>query len=148
MNYRDYRLYELTYQNFEELCSKICIRVLGEGFVNFAQGKDGGRDGKFEGRTNALPSENDPYEGKFIIQVKHTITPHRSCSDSEFKTIIKKEIPKIQKLNTNGELNHYFLLTNRKLTGEGEAKIQKCLKKMFLKYHLSLFGAKSVYILF
>ena len=41
MNYRDYRLYELTYQNFEELCSKICIKVLGEGFVNFAQGKDG-----------------------------------------------------------------------------------------------------------
>ena len=128
MTNRDYRLHELTHQKFEELCSKICIRVLGEGFINFAQGRDGGRDGRFEGKANALPSESKPYEGKFIIQAKHTTHPCVSCSDTQFKSVITKEIPKIQRLNKNNELDYYLLLTNRKLTGEQESKIQQQLK--------------------
>ena len=125
MTNRDYRLYELEHQKFEELCSKICIRVLGEGFVNFAQGKDGGKDGRFEGKANALSSKNKPYERKFIIQAKHTTNSCGLCSDNQFKKIIKKEIPKVQKLNTN----YYFLLTNRKLTGHQDTQIQQQLKE-------------------
>ena len=148
MNHRDYRLYELTHQKFETLCSKICIRVLGEGFINFAQGKDEGKDGKFEGKANALPSENEPYRGKFIIQAKHTTNPCRSCSDTQFKGIITKEVPKIENLNKNGELDYYFLLTNRKLTGKQEAKIQEQFKTSVPQISAVIIWARSVYILF
>ena len=124
---RDYRIYELNDTQFEELCSKICIQVLGEGFVNFAKGRDGGKDGKFEGVANSLPSISEPYRGKFVVQAKHTQNSNSSCSDSQFITIVKKEIPRIAKLKTNGELDHYFILTNRKLTGEQEPKICKII---------------------
>ena len=98
------------------MCSQVCIKVLGEGFVNFASGKDEGKDGKFEGKANSFPSQNKPYEGKFIIQAKHTTNPIASCSDSQFNKLLNEEIPKIKNLNEKGELEHYFILTNRKIT--------------------------------
>lgn len=124
MGIRNYRLYELDDEKFEELCSKICIKILGEGFVNFTKGRDGGKDGKFTGRANLLPSESKPYEGKFIVQAKHTTNGVSSCSDSSFDTVLSKEVPRIQKLKDNNELEHYFILTNRKLTGEREPKVR------------------------
>ena len=123
MGIRDYRLYELDDEIFEELCSRLCLRILGEGFVNFAKGKDGGKDGKFSGKANSLPSTSGPYEGKFIVQAKHTTNGSASCSDSAFDTIIKKEKKRIGQLKNNNELEHYFLLTNRKLTGLKEPQI-------------------------
>ena len=125
---RAYRLEELTPQEFEELCVDVCTRILGEGFVNFAQGKDGGKDGVFEGKANAFPSEKSPYEGKFIVQAKHTTNPCASCSNSEFDKIVDGEMPKIKKLCDKGELEHYFILTNRKLTGIRHPTIAEKIK--------------------
>lgn len=125
MAFRNYRLYELDDEQFEELCSKICIKILGQGFVNFTKGRDGGKDGKFNGKANSLPSEAAPHEGKFIVQAKHTTNGASSCSDSSFYTVLKNEIPRIKELKESGELEHYFILTNRKLSGEQEPKILK-----------------------
>ena len=129
MGSRNYRLEDLSDVQFEELCSKICIQILGEGFVNFAKGKDGGRDGKFQGKANEFPSKERPYEGKFIVQAKHTTSPIALCSDSKFNKILEEEIPNIEKLNANGELEHYFILTNRKLTGNQEPIIESKIKE-------------------
>ena len=111
------------------MCSRICIKILGEGFIHFSAGRDRGRDGKFEGRANSFPSTSKPFEGKIIIQAKHTTNPIASCSiSSGFKNILKKEIPKIKSLHEKGEIDHYFIITNRKLTGGQEASIQKEIK--------------------
>lgn len=129
MSFRDYRLYELNDSEFEELCSRIAIELLGSGFINFSIGPDGGKDGVFEGTARNFPNDTSPYSGKFIIQAKHTVLKDASCSESAFlKTILNKEIKKIIKLVDDGQCEHYILLTNRKLTGNCESKIKTKIK--------------------
>ena len=88
-----YPLHNLNDKDFEDLSALICKKILGTGTVVFSTGKDGGRDAKFTGKANNFPSEEPPWDGKFIIQAKHTTNPIASCSDSEFQTILKKELP-------------------------------------------------------
>jgi hypothetical protein len=59
----------------------ICQEILGCGLIEFSKGKDGGRDGKFIGTANQFPSEKDTWNGKFIIQAKHTENAIATCSD-------------------------------------------------------------------
>jgi hypothetical protein len=123
--------YPLHYQNeddFENLVTLICKKILGEGVIPFAKGRDGGKDGRFNGKTNSFPSEKAPWDGKIIIQAKHTEKIQASCSDSDFNTIVGKEIDKIKILKSKGEIDYYLLFTNRKLTGGADSKIVKCIK--------------------
>ncbi|MCP4703323.1 MAG: hypothetical protein GY865_01835 [candidate division Zixibacteria bacterium] len=112
-------------EDFEELVNLICRKILGTGTVVYSKGTDGGRDGKFEGKANNLPSDVKQLEGKFIIQSKHTTKINASCSDSEFDTKITKEIKKVRELKKQGEIDYYLLFTNRKLTGNKDAEIKK-----------------------
>ncbi len=111
---------------FEKIINAICREILGIAVISFAPGKDGGKDGKFEGLAQKFPSKAEQWSGKFIIQAKHTENPIASCSDNDFKSIIKKEIHKIKKLKENNEIDCYILFTNRKYTGiEGEKLLKK-----------------------
>ena len=123
----DYRLENLDDSVFENLVNTICQNILGFGTISFSSGKDGGRDGKFQGTAQNYPSSIEPWKGRFIIQAKHTINPVASCSDKEFETIVEKEIPKIKKLRDNGEIDNYMLFTNRKYSA---IKGEKLLKKI------------------
>lgn len=123
--------YPLHYQNeddFENLVTLICKKILGEGVIPFAKGRDGGKDGRFTGTANCFPSENGPWKGKIIIQAKHTEKIQASCSDSDFSTIVEGEIEKIKRLKSKGEIDYYLLFTNRKLTGGADSKIVKRIK--------------------
>jgi len=118
-----YPLENLTDSEFEDLVALICERILGMGTIVFSVGKDGGKDAKFVGKANQFPSKTNPWDGKIIIQAKHTQRSNASCSDSDFKSIIKNEIiPKIKKLKDNNEIDYYLLFTNRKLSGIQDAK--------------------------
>ena len=144
---RDYKLYELSHELFENLCSRICKIILGEGFINFSEGKDGGRDGKFEGRAMVFPSKTKPYQGKFIIQAKHTTNAVGTCSDGKFSKVLREEIPKIKRLQDNKELEHYFLLTNRKLAGNQESIIQKKIRdEVPLVNSVSIWGKETIHL--
>lgn len=115
-----FRLYELDDKEFEKLVADICIDVLGPGFVNFAEGRDGGRDGTFRGTAAKVVSATDLLNGHTIAQAKHTTNPVASCSDNAFyEKILDHEIERLNKIS----LDHYFILTNRKLTGGFEQKI-------------------------
>lgn len=130
----DYRLELLDDSQFENLVNKICQEILGIGVVSFATGKDGGRDGKFNGTASKYPSDKDVWKGKFIIQSKHTSNPIASCSDPDFKTTIISEIEKIKKMMTTGEVDCYLLFTNRKYSGvSGEALLNKIKKETGLE---------------
>lgn len=124
-----YPLHNLDDKEFETLVVLICKEILGIGIIVYSDGKDGGRDGKFNGTANRFPSEADPWNGKFIIQAKHTSTPEASCSDSSFNTILKKELPRLRKLKEDGKVDYYLLFTNRKLSGVQDPKIEDFIDK-------------------
>jgi hypothetical protein len=125
---RIYPLHYLGEQEFEDLSILICNKILGVGTIPFAQGKDGGKDGRFMGKANCFPSESQPWNGKIIIQAKHTNKENASCSDSAFKTRLKNEvIPAIQKLKQRNEIDYYLLFTNCKLTGIEDSKIENLI---------------------
>jgi hypothetical protein len=119
-----YPLFNLTDDEFENLVSLICTEILGTGVISFSSGKDGGRDAKFTGKANNYPSSANPWDGKFVIQAKHTTSPTASCSDSKFKTILKDECDSIQNLKNDGKVDYYLLFTNRKLSGVQDPKIE------------------------
>lgn len=130
---RDYRLHELNDVEFEQLCLKICAKWLGQGVTGFSRGKDGGRDGKFTGRANSYPSVTQPYEGRFTLQAKHTATPSKSCSDTEFHRILADEHDQIRRLIREGLLDHYIVFTNRKYSGLADEKLIAKLMGLGLK---------------
>ena len=120
-----YPLENLTDTEFENLVALICSEILGIGTVIFTDGKDGGRDAKFYGKVNDFPSKSNPWDGKIVIQAKHTDKINASCSDSPFQTILKNSvIPAINKLKTDNKIEYYLLFTNRKLSGIQDAKIE------------------------
>lgn len=144
----DYRLENLPEDDFEKLINSCCQDFLGMGVVSFTKGKDGGRDGRFEGVANKYPSKNKPWQGKFIIQVKHTTDYQASCSDNTFfinkSSIINKEIPKIQKLKAANEIDNYLLFTNRKETDSREKAIQHIKKETDIQ-NVAIIGKNTLH---
>lgn len=124
-----YPLNNMNCDDFESMVVMICNHILGPATIPFAKGKDGGKDGKFFGKANCVPSEAKPWDGKIIIQAKHTEKVNASCSDSDFNRRLKNEIiPAIQKLKAENNIDYYLLFTNCKLTGIKDAKIEKRIK--------------------
>ena len=121
----DYHLHELSGDDFENVVIQLCRIVLGTGIVNFSEGPDGGRDGRFHGTANRFPSERKPWAGKFIVQAKRTASPIAKCADAEFNGVLKKEYPRIKALQTDGEIDVYLLFTNRRLSGRTAPKLKK-----------------------
>ncbi|WP_209405228.1 ABC-three component system protein [Pseudozobellia sp. WGM2] len=125
-----YPLENLTDKEFEDLVALICKEILGTGTVVFSTGTDGGRDGKFDGVANCFPSKSSPWNGKIVIQAKHTQKINSSCSDSGFQTILKNSVlPSIEKLKKDNKVDFYLLFTNRKLSGIQDAKIEDIFDK-------------------
>ncbi|GAA0741657.1 restriction endonuclease [Ideonella azotifigens] len=126
---------DLSDDQFEQLVVLICQRLLGMGVQSFAKGVDGGRDAKFIGVAELIPSKAAPWNGTIIVQAKHTNGYNRSCSESDFfstksgDTVIGKEIPRIKKLQRANQLDHYILFANRSLTGNAESDIRAHIAK-------------------
>ncbi|WP_158856307.1 ABC-three component system protein [Lunatibacter salilacus] len=122
---RKYPLHYINEDDFENLATLICRKILGEAVIPFAKGPDGGRDGRFHGKANFFPSLSDPWNGKIVIEAKHSSKESSSCSDKEFQKLLKDDIlPKIERLKSVGKINYYLLITNRKLTGKQDEKIE------------------------
>ncbi len=117
-----YRYEDLNDTLFEKLVIAICQFILGMSTKGFTTGKDQGRDAKFTGKANEIPSASKPWDGKVIVQAKHTNGFNKSFSESDFfgvnsKTAtINKEIERVKKLIGTKKLDYYMLFANRKLT--------------------------------
>lgn len=113
---------------FESLVIHLCYELLGFGTETFSDGKDGGRDSRFEGKANSYPSIVEPWTGVTIIQAKHTSAYNKKFSDGEFfgtaSSEIDGEIPKIIKLIESDLLKNYFLFSNRKLPANAASNIR------------------------
>ncbi|SEN69393.1 hypothetical protein SAMN05444671_2115 [Flavobacterium sp. CF108] len=141
----DYRLELLEDdKKFESLVNTICQKILGIAVIEFSEGKDGGRDGKFTGTAQNFPSNIDSWKGKFIIQAKFTTNSQASCSDREFEKLIDLEIPKIKKLKENGEVDNYLIFTNRKFSGITGSKLLNKIKKETGLVNVEIIGKETI----
>jgi len=125
-----YAYEDLSPQQFEDLVVAVLQFLLGAGVQGFATGPDGGRDAKFHGTAELMPSKAAPWVGMTIGQAKHTNGFNKTFTDSDFysetsnATVLGKELPRIKKLREAKQLDHYMLFANRRLTGNGETKIR------------------------
>jgi hypothetical protein len=130
-----YAYEDLGDQQFETLIVLVCQKLLGISVQGFATGPDGGRDGKFHGTAELLPSKAAPWVGKVIVQAKHTNGFNRHFAESDFysptatNTVLAKELTRIKKLRDAKELDHYMLFANRRLTGNAESDIRAYISK-------------------
>jgi hypothetical protein len=115
---------------FETLIVFLCHKLLGISAQGFSKGKDGGRDAKFVGIAELHPSKAAPWVGITIIQAKHTNGYNRSFSEPDFynpkpgtKSILGDEIPRVIKLRTDKQLDHYMVFANRRLAGNAQSAI-------------------------
>jgi len=139
-----YPIEELSDDEFEKLVNIICQRILGSGLVSFTKGKDGGKDGRFEGIAQKYPSDKSPWSGRFIIQSKHTNNPIASFSDPDFVNIINKEIQRIKIIKSSEAIDNYLIFTNRKHTGIiGDKLIQKIKEEVNLN-NVEIIGLEDI----
>lgn len=128
-----YAYEDLSPNQFEALVVAICQFLLGAGVQGFATGTDGGRDAKFVGTAELLPSKAAPWEGTVIVQAKHTNGYNTTFSDADFysignaATVLGKEMPRIKGLRAAKSLDHYVLFSNRRLTGNAESKLRSVI---------------------
>jgi len=128
-----YAYEDLSEDQFERLVVLLCQKLLGAGTQGFTKGVDGGRDAKFIGTAELIPSKSAPWVGITIVQAKHTNGHNRHFSESDFfsvstaNNVIAKEIPRVKRLRIAGELDHYLLFANRRLSGIAESDIRKHL---------------------
>ena len=124
---------DLSSDQFEDLVVAICQFVLGAGVQGFTAGKDGGRDAKFVGTAEQLPSKANPWIGTVIAQAKHTNGYNKTFSDSDFysektnETVMGRELPRIRSLRAANALDHYMLFSNRRLTGNAESNLRSVI---------------------
>lgn len=116
-------------EDFEHLIILILKKLFGEGVRGFAKGRDGGKDGAFMGKANSFPSETKPWEGYIIIQAKHVgktdalITEGKFFNPENESSIVSQESKKIKRLVLEEHVTHYFLATNRTITGGSDDKV-------------------------
>lgn len=128
LNYHD-----LSDDQFEQVVVALGQRLFGAGFSGFTKGKDGGKDGKFRGIAQAYPSTAPPWKGGTIVQAKHTMGLNASFSDKTFFNpdtetgVLPDELPRIVEMIRAGELDNYLVVSNRKLTGIAQGKLETYL---------------------
>jgi hypothetical protein len=122
---------ELSDDQFETLVVYVCKELLGVSTQGFSPGPDGGRDAKFVGTAEHIPSKAKPWVGTVIIQAKHTNGQNKHFYESDFysdnaeaETVLSEELPRIKNLRETGQLHHYMLFANRKLAANTESKIR------------------------
>ena len=127
VGFMKYNYSEISPKQFESLVIQLCYKLLGYGTKTFADGMDGGRDARFDGKANEIPSYREPWVGLTIIQAKHTTEYNKKFSDNEFfgskSSIVNEEVEKIKRLIAEDSMKNYMLFANRKLPANAHEKI-------------------------
>lgn len=114
-----YNLHRLGWAAFEDLCMQVMRVVLGETCTRFTAGRDGGRDGWFEGQAIGELKDQNGLNGRFVVQCKHT----SSADDLLDISHVKSELQKLARLAKEAAV-HYVLMTNRRVTAQTESLIR------------------------
>ena len=111
--------------------------LVGGWVQGFSAGPDGGRDARFDGTAQEIPSRAALWKGKIIVQAKHTSKINAKFSEPDFynaknnnnSAIITGEIPKIKKLLDDKELDYYLLFSNRDQSGNIESDVRRFISE-------------------
>jgi hypothetical protein len=104
--------HDLSEDQFERLVLVICTWLLGPAVQGFSKGPDGGKDARFCGRAERFPSTTGPWDGRIVIQAKHTDLINRKFSEPDFASDANSSI-----------LSEEF--SNRRLAGVAEERLRK-----------------------
>ncbi|WP_326763243.1 restriction endonuclease (plasmid) [Streptomyces sp. NBC_01591] len=134
-----FALHTLGWRAFQDLCAAVLREVWGQSVQAFADSNDGGRDGAFYG-TWQPPDEpggvQDVPPGPFALQCKHTKKADATLAPSE----LEDEFAKVRALVKRGVCATYVLLTNARVSGLSEEKIQRRLRACGVAHPLVLDG--------
>lgn len=122
----------LGWKGFQDLCATVLAEVLGQTFITFAPGPDGGRDGAFRGKWKNDASE---MTGAFVVQCKHSSKKSASLTSAS----LSSEYDKISSLHKRGLANTYVIITNMSITAQAEAAIVDHIRSLGPK-HVALYG--------
>lgn len=145
-----YDFNHISEDDFERLVIDLCNNLLGIGVHSFTKGPDGGKDGFFEGTAQSYPSTTAPWNGKFIIQAKHTTVVGASCSDNDFfinkTSVVNQEINRlVQMRNEKGQFfDCYLMFTNRKLSGGIQTTLLQHLRLGLDIEHVDVIGQEDL----
>lgn len=143
-----YTYENLNDQEFEALVIRLCKELFGIACKTFSPGKDGAKDSWFEGRAQNYPSQLKPWEGRIIIQAKHTTIVNASCSDREFSenasSILEKEIKRLNEIKKTNPFDCYIIFTNRKLGGIAHTKIISNLREKLGIQNVEIIGREEL----
>lgn len=116
-----FRLEELGWKAFQDLCGTILREVLGQTVQAFSQGADAGRDGAFHTDWLVRNAEDlFSLVGPTVIQCKH----FKSSASSLTPSTVKEELNKIEALVLSGQCRNYALMSNGKLSAGSDTKIR------------------------
>lgn len=128
-----FRLENLGWKAFQDLCGTIASTLMGQGNQVFSQGVDGGRDGAFS--FDWSPSPGFMLSGDTVIQCKHFSSGEKSMT----LTTVSEELGKIESLVDQGLCDNYVLMSNGKLSATSESKIRAEVEAKGVK-HCLVFG--------
>lgn len=145
-----YELGRLGPDAFEHLVNMLALKVLGAGATGFGPGKDGGRDGYFEGRAS-YPSEQGGWSGVWYIQSKFH-APHLSTDPQKWLiSRLESEIDEFQRPESRRRLpDNWILATNIDPSGAPETgafdRAAKIIEDRLphLKGHFHIWGGKKI----
>lgn len=115
-----YNLDRLGWKAFQDLTATIMQHIVGATYVPFGRGKDGGRDGFFQGSVSRTTVDTmGDLTGKVVFQCKHTSNPGNLRA-----SLLHDEVPKVKELVRLGELDSYVVVTNYRVSGPNERAIR------------------------
>jgi hypothetical protein len=132
-----YNLYQLGWNDFQQLCLTIIREVLSQTVESFLDSNDAGQDGAFAGIWNPNGGEN--ISGRFVIQCKFTIKDGMTLKSSD----LLDEIPKAKRLVNEGLCDCYVLMTNAGLSGQQSMRIKSLFKGVGVK-HVLIYGSSWI----
>ncbi len=140
-----YNLEKLGWFNFESLIRCLSREIIGSGLSAFSGSRDQGRDATFNGKASRFPSNNEQWEGNWIIQVKHREYSSRGAQyvRNELKKTIPDEIDKILNKH-NFQCNNYLFFTNCPFTSSDKDEVDKIVKKFQQINNFSILAEKDI----
>ncbi|MCP4576761.1 MAG: hypothetical protein GY846_10810, partial [Deltaproteobacteria bacterium] len=140
-----YNLEKLGWFNFESLIRCLSREIIGSGLSAFSGSRDQGRDATFNGRSSRFPSDNELWDGIWIIQVKHREYSSRGAKSvrKELKKTISDEIEKIL-IKNNFQCNNYLFFTNCPFTSSDKDEINELVKRFKQINRFSILAEKDI----
>lgn len=142
-----YELTQLDPLSFEHMINSLALRVLGSGATGFGPGRDGGRDGYFEGEA-PYPSVTDHWRGIWYIQSKFMLPTPGGDPHQWLFNQIDKELKAFDKGAPRKWPDNWIVATNVDPSGVAETgcfdRVRELIRKARPQMKFALWGGRKI----